>query len=200
MIEPLANPYLPPTDAGEALNPNPASFATRTSFAIGFTGCALLSFLGFAAHLACGIPVFSAILENQVWVLLLSSLAAISFTFATSRLADAGKFTCAMAGFSILAYHLLEVYIAYWTGTNVERFAFYQRALGNYYWLYWAIVFVLAVLPLASLVSIIRRSSLVSIFSLCLIMTVSGFYLRSNFIVRYGDSMPTSWHQFFWPF
>ena len=196
----MANPCSPPVDAGEVLSPKSASFATRTSFAIGFAGCGLLSLLGYAAHFACGIAVFSAILENQVWVLFLSSLATISFTFATSRLTDAGKFTCALAGSSILAYHLLEFYVAYWTGANVERFAFYQRALGNYYWLYWAIIFVLAVLPLIFLVSIVRRSPLVSVLFLCLIMTFSAFYLRSNFIVRYSDSMPTSWYQFFWPF
>ena len=196
----MANPFSPPTTVDAPIETNLAVFTGRKSVAIGIGLCAFMTVVGHGIHLGCGIPVSSAILENQVWVLLFASLGSLALIFAFNRFAVAGKFTCSIVGLSILAYHLVEFGRTFWVGTNVERFVFYRRALGDYYWVYWALVLTLGVLPLILFIPKINRSARISACCLCLFVFASAFYLRSNFGVKYSDVIPTSWGQFFWPF
>jgi len=198
--EQLPNPYLSPTETSEVTSHNLALPTKQTCLAIALAASVLLSLAGLAVHMVCGIPFSDAFLENQVWVLLLAALSTIACILTSNRFQIAGKFTCLIVGACVLLDHLYEIASSSINGTEVERFAFHRRVLGDYYWIYWAVVLTLGVLPLAFSASIIRRSSLASLCFLCIIAAVATFYLRSNFVVKYADSFPTSWYQFFWPF
>lgn len=196
----LPNPYKSPFDTPEATGCQLETPTARSSFVTALATSAIFSFIGIAIHKVCGIPLGGAILENQVWVLLLSALLTIVLVIVSSRLSMAGKFTCSITGLTVLIYHLFEIATTLANAIPVERFAFYHRVLGEYYWVYWAVVLVLGVLPLAFWASKICRSVLASLSLLCVIAAVSAFFLRSNFVVKYADSLPTSWRQFFLPF
>jgi len=163
----------------------------------------LFSFIGLAIHRLIGIPVFSAVLENQIWILLVFAIVTIlaMFSFDSQRsIIQITQLSCAIAGFTVLIYHGMVMLNSLFSGMPIERFVYYQRAFGDYYWFYWAIVGILGFLPTIYSISRIRTSLWLSFSTLLGITLTAAFYLRANFALHYSDTLPSSWSQFFWPF
>lgn len=186
---------------------SPESSSWRTLLGAAFVAV-LGSSLSLAIHYWMGLNIEPTILESQIWFLLAlaigSGLDAMVVAFGLVRpsalLHRTIRLAMAMTGISILALHGLYALNVLLTGTGNERFAYYIRAFGNYFWFYWLLVVMLGALPAQFLIARLRSQKWFCIPALILIATMSAFYLRVNFVIKYSKSLPSSWQQFFWPF
>ena len=87
-----------------------------------------------------------------------------------------------------------EFFIAWYSGSEFERFAFVNRAFGPYAWAYWIMVSCNVISP--QLLWFRRiRTSIASLFVLSLVINVGMWFERFVIIVTslHRDFLPSSW-------
>jgi molybdopterin-containing oxidoreductase family membrane subunit len=92
-----------------------------------------------------------------------------------------------------LAY-MTELFVAWYSGSNYERFVFLNRMAGPFAWAYWTMFFCNVVVP--QLLWIRRvRNSLLMVFVLSLLVNVGMWFERFVIIVTslHRDFLPSSW-------
>jgi len=93
----------------------------------------------------------------------------------------------------------MEFFIAWYSGAVYERFAFINRAFGQYWWAYWIMVSCNVITPQLFWFKSIR-TSIPIMFALCLVVNIGMWFERFVIIVTSlaNDFLPTSW-DFFTP-
>jgi len=91
-----------------------------------------------------------------------------------------------------------EIFFAYYSGNEYERFMTVNRMLGPYGWSYWALITCNVVVPQFLWSQRVRRSIL-ALFVISLIVNV-GMWLERFIIVivsLHRDFLPSSWHMYY---
>ena len=106
------------------------------------------------------------------------------------------KIIIATGGIVGMAY-MTELFVAYYSGNEYERFAFINRALGPYAWTYWTMVTCNLVVPQFFWFKKLRRNLLV-VFILSLFINVGMWFERFVIIMTSltRDYLPASWGGF----
>lgn len=92
-----------------------------------------------------------------------------------------------------LAY-ITEVFMAWYSGNEYERFAYINRSIGPYAWAYWMMVIFNVLIPQFLWIKKIRRSMLI-IFIISLLVNI-GMWLERFVIITtslHRDFLPSSW-------
>ena len=95
--------------------------------------------------------------------------------------------------FPALAYGI-EFFIAWYSGSPFERFAFINRAMGPYWWGYWLMVSCNVIVPQLFWFKKIRHS-LVIVFILSILVNVGMWFERFVIVVisLHRDFLPANW-------
>ncbi len=90
--------------------------------------------------------------------------------------------------------YLTELFIAWYSGYIYEQFAFYNRALGPYWWAYWSMMLCNVITPQVFWVKSIRRN-LTWTFILSIIVNIGMWFERFVIIATTlaRDYLPSSW-------
>lgn len=90
--------------------------------------------------------------------------------------------------------YLTELFIAWYSGYVYEQFAFYNRALGPYWWAYFAMMTCNVVTPQFFWIKRFRRSILVT-FILSIVVNIGMWFERFVIIATslHRDYLPSSW-------
>jgi molybdopterin-containing oxidoreductase family membrane subunit len=90
--------------------------------------------------------------------------------------------------------YLTELYIAWYSGNQYEQFAFYNRALGPYWWSYWIMMTCNVVTPQLFWFKKIRTNMTIT-FVMSLFVNVGMWFERFVIIVTslHRDYLPSSW-------
>lgn len=90
--------------------------------------------------------------------------------------------------------YLTELFIAWYSGYIYEQFAFYNRALGPYWWSYFAMMTCNVITPQFFWVKRMRRSVLVT-FILSIVVNIGMWFERFVIIATtlHRDFLPSSW-------
>ncbi len=90
-----------------------------------------------------------------------------------------------------------ELFTAWYSGSEYERFTFYNRAFGPYAWAYWLMVTCNVVVPQVFWSRAARRSAAV-LFTASLLVNVGMWFERFNIIVTslHRDFLPSSWSMY----
>ncbi|HVC93201.1 MAG TPA: NrfD/PsrC family molybdoenzyme membrane anchor subunit, partial [Pirellulales bacterium] len=94
--------------------------------------------------------------------------------------------------------YLSDVFFAYYSGNEYERYMIINRALGHYAWSYWALIACNIITPQVFWFPSMRRSVPV-LFIVSLIVNV-GMWLERFVIVvisLHRDFLPSSWHMYY---
>ena len=90
-----------------------------------------------------------------------------------------------------------EVYIAWYSESPYERFAFYNRAFGPYAWAYWTMVTCNCIIPQLFWFPAVRRNiPVMFVISIC--VNIGMWFERFNIFVisLHRDFLPASWNYF----
>jgi molybdopterin-containing oxidoreductase family membrane subunit len=96
---------------------------------------------------------------------------------------------------SIVGYaYGMEFFIAWYSGSLVERFAFINRAMGPYWWGYWLMVFCNVVVPQLFWFKKIRNH-LVIVFILSILVNIGMWFERFVIVVisLHREFLPSNW-------
>ncbi len=99
---------------------------------------------------------------------------------------------------SIVGYaYGMEFFIAWYSGSPYERFAFLNRALGPYWWGYWLMIFCNVVVPQLFWSKRIRENLLV-VFIISILVNIGMWFERFVIIVisLHRDFLPSNWGYF----
>jgi len=90
-----------------------------------------------------------------------------------------------------------ELFIAWYSGSEYERFTFFNRAFGPYAWAYWLMVSCNVLVPQVFWSRAARRSA-VTLFVASLLVNVGMWFERFNIIVTslHRDFLPSSWSMY----
>ena len=90
-----------------------------------------------------------------------------------------------------------ELFIAWYSGSEYERFTFFNRAFGPYAWAYWLMVTCNVLVPQVFWFRAARRSAAV-LFVASLLVNVGMWFERFNIIVTslHRDFLPSSWSMY----
>jgi molybdopterin-containing oxidoreductase family membrane subunit len=90
--------------------------------------------------------------------------------------------------------YLTELFIAWYSGYIYEQFAFYNRALGPYWWSYFAMMGCNVISPQFFWVKSFRRNLVVT-FILSIVVNIGMWFERFVIIVTslHRDFLPSSW-------
>jgi len=101
--------------------------------------------------------------------------------------------TSLMVGYA----YMVELFIAWYGGVAVERFAFMNRALGPYAWAYWTMVSCNVFFPQLLWFRKIRRSAIL-MYPVVLLVNVGMWFERFVIVVTslHRDYLPSSWDYF----
>jgi molybdopterin-containing oxidoreductase family membrane subunit len=90
--------------------------------------------------------------------------------------------------------YLTELFIAWYSGYIYEQFAFYNRALGPYWWSYFAMMACNVISPQFFWVKSLRRNLVVT-FILSIVVNIGMWFERFVIIVTslHRDFLPSSW-------
>jgi hypothetical protein len=93
--------------------------------------------------------------------------------------------------------YLTELFIAWYSGYIYEQFAFYNRALGPYWWAYFAMMTCNVVTPQFFWVKRFRRSIWIT-FVLSIVVNIGMWFERFVIIVTslHRDFLPSSWNYY----
>jgi Ni/Fe-hydrogenase subunit HybB-like protein len=99
---------------------------------------------------------------------------------------------------SIVGYaYMMELFIAWYSGNQYEQRAFYNRAMGPYWWAYWSMMFCNVISPQ---VFWFRRNrfNLWVVFAVCMCVNAGMWFERFVIIVTSlaQDFLPSSWHMY----
>lgn len=106
------------------------------------------------------------------------------------------KVIIATGGMVALAY-LTEIFVAYYSGNQYERFAFINRALGPYAWAYWIMVSCNVLVPQFLWFKKIR-TNVAAVFILSIFINIGMWFERYVIIMTSltRDFIPASWSGF----
>jgi molybdopterin-containing oxidoreductase family membrane subunit len=96
---------------------------------------------------------------------------------------------------SIVGYaYGMEFFIAWYSGSPYERYAFINRALGPYWWGYWLMIFCNVVVPQLFWFKRLRRN-LVLVWVLSILVNVGMWFERFVIVVisLHRDYLPSNW-------
>ncbi|MBF0429675.1 MAG: polysulfide reductase NrfD [Fibrobacteria bacterium] len=98
--------------------------------------------------------------------------------------------TSLMVGYA----YAVELFIAWYSGNSLERFAFMNRALGPYAWAYWIMVSCNVIFPQFLWIKKVRRN-LITTYVIILLVNVGMWMERFVIIVTslHRDYLPSSW-------
>ena len=91
----------------------------------------------------------------------------------------------------------IEFFIAWYSGVSVERFAFYNRAFGNYWWAYWIMVSCNVFIPQLFWFKFFRTNTIAMVV-ICIFVNIGMWFERFVITVTSlcRDFLPSSWHYF----
>jgi Ni/Fe-hydrogenase subunit HybB-like protein len=95
---------------------------------------------------------------------------------------------------SLVGYaYAMELFIAWYSGNLYERFAFYNRALGEFWWSYWWMVSCNVLVPQLFWFRAIRRNLWI-VFVLCIFINIGMWFERFVIVITlHADFLPSSW-------
>src|SRR6266481_1399728 len=99
---------------------------------------------------------------------------------------------------SIVGYaYGMEFFIAWYSGSPFERFAFINRALGPYWWGYWTMISCNVIFPQLFWIKWFRQN-LVAVFIMSILVNIGMWFERFVIIVisLHRDFLPASWGYF----
>jgi len=99
---------------------------------------------------------------------------------------------------SIVGYaYGMEFFIAWYSGSLVERFAFINRAMGPYWWGYWTMITCNVLVPQLFWFKKVRQN-LVIVFILSILVNIGMWFERFVIVVisLHRDFLPTNWGYF----
>jgi Ni/Fe-hydrogenase subunit HybB-like protein len=101
--------------------------------------------------------------------------------------------TSLMVGYA----YIVELFVAWYSGVAVERFAFMNRALGPYAWAYWIMVSCNVIFPQLLWIKKIRRTVLL-MYPIILLVNVGMWFERFVIVVSSlsRDYLPAAWDYF----
>jgi molybdopterin-containing oxidoreductase family membrane subunit len=90
--------------------------------------------------------------------------------------------------------YLTELFMAWYSGFPYEQYAFYNRALGPYWWAYWIMMSCNVISPQLFWIKKLRRS-IVFTFVMSIIINIGMWFERFVIIVTslHRDYLPSSW-------
>ncbi len=93
--------------------------------------------------------------------------------------------------------YITELFMAWYSGYMYEQYAFYNRALGPYWWAYWIMMFCNVVSPQVFWIKKLRRSVAFTFF-MSIIINIGMWFERFVIIVTslHRDFLPSSWTYF----
>ena len=96
-----------------------------------------------------------------------------------------------------LAY-ATELFIAWYSGNLYEKFAFFNRAFGPFWWSYFAMIFCNVVVPQAFWIKKIREKPMI-IFVLCILINIGMWFERFVIIATSlaRSFLPSAWSYFY---
>ncbi|MCH2181562.1 MAG: polysulfide reductase NrfD [Mariniblastus sp.] len=91
----------------------------------------------------------------------------------------------------------IEFFISWYSGVAPERFAFYNRAFGNYWWAYWIMVTCNVFIPQLFWFKFFRTNTIAMVV-ICIFVNVGMWFERFVITVTSlcRDFLPSSWHYF----
>jgi molybdopterin-containing oxidoreductase family membrane subunit len=98
---------------------------------------------------------------------------------------------------SLVSYaYFMELFISWYSGNIYERFAFYHRALGDYWWAYACMMTCNVVIPQLFWFKKIRHTIPI-IFIITIFINIGMWFERFVIIITlHADFLPSSWHYF----
>jgi molybdopterin-containing oxidoreductase family membrane subunit len=95
-----------------------------------------------------------------------------------------------------LAY-LTEIFVAWYSNSFYERFQFMDRAVGDYAWAFWTMMFCNCVAPQVFWFRAIRRNLLL-MFIISIFVNIGMWFERFNIFVisLHSDFLPTNWNYY----
>jgi Ni/Fe-hydrogenase subunit HybB-like protein len=95
---------------------------------------------------------------------------------------------------SLVGYaYFMEIFIAWYSGNMYERYAFWNRALGEFWWSYWIMVSCNVISPQLFWFRAIRRN-LVATFIICIFINIGMWFERFVIVITlHADFLPSSW-------
>jgi Ni/Fe-hydrogenase subunit HybB-like protein len=89
--------------------------------------------------------------------------------------------------------YAMEIFIAWYSGNMYERYAFWNRALGEFWWAYWAMIICNVVSPQFFWFKKIRRNLLIT-FILTIFINIGMWFERFVIVITlHADFIPGSW-------
>ena len=140
-------------------------------------------FSGFAMVMTLAIPLRAVYgLEDFITLRHLGNMAKVMLT----------------TGLIVSYGYLMEVFFAYYSGNEFERFIAVNRALGPYGWSYWALIVCNLVVPQVFWISAARRN-VPLLFVISLVVNVGMWLERFVIIVisLHRDFLPSSWQMYY---
>ncbi len=140
--------------------------------------------------------IFSGFAMVSTLIILMRWMFKLQHVITTNHLELMNKIiivTSMMVGYA----YVVELFMAWYSGAAVERFAFMNRALGPYAWAYWTMVFCNVVAPQLLWFRKIRRSVLL-MYPVVILINVGMWFERFVIVVTslHRDYLPTSWDYF----
>ncbi len=143
--------------------------------------------------------------ELRMWLVFASSIAMLAFTLPTLKekfpnLVSVASYCLAIAGLLGLTSCLgllIELYMAWYSGVEVKRFALHNSMFGRYAYVYWINHAALCLLPLFICWHGVAKRRWLIIPALVTICLVAAANLRFSYLFN-RDEIPSSWSQFFW--
>ncbi|MEE2826565.1 MAG: NrfD/PsrC family molybdoenzyme membrane anchor subunit [Planctomycetota bacterium] len=91
----------------------------------------------------------------------------------------------------------IEFFISWYSGVPPERFAFYNRAFGNYWWAYWIMVTCNVFIPQLFWFKFFRTNTIAMVV-ICICVNIGMWFERFVITVTSlcRDYLPSSWHYF----
>jgi len=95
---------------------------------------------------------------------------------------------------SLVGYaYAMELFIAWYSGSIYERYAFWNRALGEFWWAYFIMISCNVLTPQLFWFRKIRRSLLMT-FILCIFINIGMWFERFVIVITlHADFLPSSW-------
>ena len=91
----------------------------------------------------------------------------------------------------------IEFFISWYSGVAMERFAFYNRAFGNFSWAYWIMVTCNVFIPQLFWFKFFRTNTIAMVV-ICIFVNIGMWFER--FVITITslcrDYLPSSWHYF----
>ena len=93
--------------------------------------------------------------------------------------------------------YITELFMAWYSGVEYEAYAFYNRALGPYWWAYWTMMTCNVISPQLFWIKSIR-TNIVATFILSIVVNIGMWFERFVIIVTslHRDYLPSSWVMF----